>query len=260
MLENWNRAIITDIILAARVSAKSGTAVHNDRSFHGFAINDSAANKKVYFSDGTVLNWGPNELCYLPKHASYRVDIFTPGDCWAMNFDLLEELQEKPFKIRFHANLAVLDMFVEAARIWKERPAHYSITSKKYLYAVIEQILKVSQHNYSASDKEKMLQPAMEAIKTGFTRNDLSIRELAALCHISETYFRRLFTNIYSLSPKDYMIQRRMEYAKDLLSCENFSVGEVAELCGYSEPCHFSREFHKHVGCSPKAYIHRTAR
>ena len=36
---------------------------------------------------------------------------------------------------------------------------------------------------------------------------------------------------------------------------EQFSISEIAEMCGYAEPCHFSREFSKRIGTSPKGYI-----
>ena len=57
------------------------------------------------------------------------------------------------------------------------------------------------------------------------------------------------------MSPKEYIINKRMEYAKTLLSSGQVEVKEAAVMCGYFEPCHFSREFSKHFGISPKEYI-----
>ena len=85
-------------------------------------------------------------------------------------------------------------------------------------------------------------------------RDDLSIKEMAELCGISEAYFRRLFIDKFGISPKDYIINRRIEYAKSLLKSCQFQINEIAEMCGYSEPCHFSREFSRHTGISPKEY------
>ena len=94
----------------------------------------------------------------------------------------------------------------------------------------------------------------MKAIEDGFTREDISVSSLAALCGISEVYFRRLFLAAFGVSPKEYIIQKRIECAKYLLLSGDFSVSEVAIITGYSEPCHFSREFSKRVGISPKQY------
>ena len=94
----------------------------------------------------------------------------------------------------------------------------------------------------------------MERLKEGFLDNSLTVTELSSLCGMSEVYFRRLFMNCYGMSPKEYMISRRISYAKNLLASGDFPVSEVAWLCGYSEPCHFSREFMRHVGVSPRDY------
>ena len=54
MLENWNNAIITDVILAVYVFPETGATLHTNRPSHGFVINDSKAEKIITFSDGTT--------------------------------------------------------------------------------------------------------------------------------------------------------------------------------------------------------------
>ena len=80
------------------------------------------------------------------------------------------------------------------------------------------------------------------------------VAALAELCGMSEVYFRKLFRSRFGVSPKEFTIQRRIEYAKQLLVSGEFTVAMVASMCGYAEPCHFSREFIKRVGCAPKDY------
>ena len=74
------------------------------------------------------------------------------------------------------------------------------------------------------------------------------------ICYALYCFYRRLFLAAFGVSPKEYVIQKRIEYAKYLLLSGDFSVSEVAIITGYSEPCHFSREFSKRVGISPKQY------
>ncbi|MBR5782628.1 MAG: helix-turn-helix transcriptional regulator [Clostridia bacterium] len=109
------------------------------------------------------------------------------------------------------------------------------------------------------SGKELLIQPAVDTINRDFTSNDLSVKDMARLCGISEAYFRRLFMDKFSLSPKEYIIKLRMEHAKRLLESGQFSVSEIALMCGYFEPCHFSREFKKHYGVSPAYYRSQNA-
>ena len=122
------------------------------------------------------------------------------------------------------------------------------------LYDGIYQMQKEQKRQYISKTQVSLIAPAVEEMERAFTQNDLTVCELAAMCGISEVYFRRLFLNTFGISPKEYIIQKRIEYAKTLLSSKDFSVGEVGILCGYTEPCHFSREFSKRVGISPMQY------
>ena len=114
--------------------------------------------------------------------------------------------------------------------------------------------IATSLTNALGVDSPKSAEPALDIMNTNYNRNDLSVEKLSGLCGISVAYFRRLFTEKYGTSPKEYIINRRIEYAKKLLESKQFHVSEVAEMCGYSEPCHFSREFKKHVKISPAEF------
>ena len=108
---------------------------------------------------------------------------------------------------------------------------------------------------YLPSSAYQQIKPAIDAIEKEFTNESLTVEYLASLCEISEVYLRRRFMSIVGVSPKEYLIRKRMDYACHLLSSGQFEVSEVAQLCGYAEPCHFSREFKKRMGISPKYYI-----
>ena len=122
------------------------------------------------------------------------------------------------------------------------------------LYDGIYQMQKEQKKQYISKTQVFLIAPAVEKMERAFTQNDLTVCELAAMCGISEVYFRRLFLNTFGISPKEYIIQKRIEYAKDLLLSGDFSVSEISRMCGYTEPCHFSREFSKRVGTSPNQY------
>lgn len=260
MLEAWDRAIITDISLAIYVTPASGRAIHRNRPFHGFVINDATSDKRIHFSDGTILHTGPNEFHYLPKGSDYQVESVTAGGCWAINFALLEDIAEKPFRISFRNPEPMFRLFKDAVAAWKGQSDLCDLIIRKILYDMIVRVKQEQRRSYLPSEKEQLIQPAVEAMHRDFTRNDLTVKALADLCRISEVYFRRIFTEKFSVSPKEYMITLRMDYAKRLLESGQFSVTEVAQLCGYFDPCHFSREFSRHTGLSPRAYSSRSNR
>jgi AraC-like DNA-binding protein len=85
-------------------------------------------------------------------------------------------------------------------------------------------------------------------------RLDRSISEIAAMCAVSETYFRRLFKKYSGLSPKEYILRVKIDKAKLILRETNLQVSEIAEMFGISDTAYFCRMFKKRTGVSPLIY------
>lgn len=256
MFANWDKAMITDIMMAIYVAPGTGSTSHKDRPYHGLVLNDPDSAKDYLFSDGTILHTKGSELFYLPKYSTYKVKMIPPGNggCYAINFDLKEPVSTVPFSLHFRNTDQLLRHFKEASRLWTQRPNFYQPEVTRHLYDIILLMGAEMQKNYLPNAHDLLIAPAVEQIRSRFTDNSLSVASLACLCGISEAYFRRLFFNKFGVSPKEYIIGLRINYAKELLRSGHFSVTDTAFLCGYGEPCHFSREFTKAAGISPAAY------
>ncbi|HXR03139.1 MAG TPA: AraC family transcriptional regulator [Verrucomicrobiae bacterium] len=71
----------------------------------------------------------------------------------------------------------------------------------------------------------------------------LPVAKLAALVHVSPSYFFALFKRRTGSSPMDYFTHLRMQHACRLLDATSASVKEVAAVLGYDDPFYFSRVF-----------------
>ena len=254
MNEQWKNIIITDISHAIYVPPDSGKHIHNNRPYHGLVLNDASSVKDYVFDDGRIMRTDENALFYLPKGSSYHVERHRSGGCYAINFD--SEILDKPFSVSFRNIESLLHNFKAACEAWKSKNDQANLLAMRALYDGIYQMQKEQKKQYISKTRASLIAPAVEKMDRAFTQNDLTVCELAAMCKISEVYFRRLFLNTFGISPKEYIIQKRIEYAKDLLLSGDFSVSEISKMCGYTEPCHFSREFSKRVGASPNQYTH----
>lgn len=83
---------------------------------------------------------------------------------------------------------------------------------------------------------------------------DITVKDCADFCNLSESYLRKIFPAVFAMSPRDYIVNVRMQYAKELLQNPGLTITEVALACGYESIHAFSKMFRKHTGLTPSAY------
>lgn len=78
--------------------------------------------------------------------------------------------------------------------------------------------------------------------------------EIAHSLNISVSYAQHLYKELFGNSIQQDIIRARIDYAAHLLNGTKFSITEIARQCGYENVEHFSRQFKKQKGCSPRNY------
>lgn len=109
-----------------------------------------------------------------------------------------------------------------------------------------------------AEEKEKTAVFCMEEV-TEYIRQHadekLSAADLAKKMAVSYNSFGKLFKDHTQMSFSNYVLHYRMELAKEYLRDSSIKIKQVASKVGYKEnPQHFSRDFTRQVGVSPKEY------
>ena len=84
--------------------------------------------------------------------------------------------------------------------------------------------------------------------------NKLSIKDLASMENLSESYYRSIFLRTFGESPVEYITSLRITAAVNLLETTNKKLAEIAELVGYSDVYYFGKQFKKKLGQSPGSY------
>ena len=98
-----------------------------------------------------------------------------------------------------------------------------------------------------------MLQPAIAYIM-GHYMEELDVDELASLCHLSTSHFRRMFKRTFGWAPLDYIQVTRIQRACTLLFNADYSVTEIGMMVGYPTPSSFGRMFRRFYGISPNQW------
>jgi AraC-like DNA-binding protein len=78
--------------------------------------------------------------------------------------------------------------------------------------------------------------------------------KLARLAHMSVRTFERKFRSSFHLTPQKYLRKLQMRMASRALVYTNQSLAEVAVGCGFVDQSHFTREFRRHFGRTPRDY------
>lgn len=246
--------VITDIRHALFVKRSEASLVHKNRASHGIALNLSSSDKIYTFSDGPALTLKQNEIIFLPKGSSYTVKTENSGDCYAINFDVADDIDATPFIFKIKNYNGVKERFEKAATAFKRKHGTYQLTCRAILYEIIALMQEQYCADYVCSDVSTMIDAALEYIHRHYTDVDISIGYLAQMCGISEDYFRKIFKLTHGVSPIKYINTLKVTYAKELLSSGMYNVTEVAELSGFADASYFSREFKSHAGVCPSQY------
>lgn len=83
---------------------------------------------------------------------------------------------------------------------------------------------------------------------------NLSLEELAALCHLSLSSFKRKFNTVFGESPKKYINRKKVIRAAELLQHQTSRISDIAYDVGFDSLATFNRNFNAYYGKSPSEY------
>lgn len=84
--------------------------------------------------------------------------------------------------------------------------------------------------------------------------NNLTIQELAFICNMSVSSFKRNFTQHYQASPIKWFQQKRLEYAAHLLNVEKKRPSDIYLEVGFESLSSFIQAFKQKYNATPKQY------
>jgi AraC-like DNA-binding protein len=122
------------------------------------------------------------------------------------------------------------------------RPCHYSFVAF-FCTALNEDV-----------DMDGRVKATIGLMKTS-SRHCPSVADMARAVGLSPWYFTRLFKSETSKSPTKYLQELRMQKAEEMFAKTLLSLKEVVYAVGLNDRSHFSREFKRLHGLTPKQFI-----
>jgi len=84
--------------------------------------------------------------------------------------------------------------------------------------------------------------------------NPLSMEELAFICNMSLSTFKREFKKTFETTPAKYIKSKRLDYAACELTKTEDSITDIAYRSGFQDVTTFSANFHEKFESSPSKY------
>ncbi|MGI4866463.1 MAG: helix-turn-helix domain-containing protein [Janthinobacterium lividum] len=168
-----------------------------------------------------------------------------------------------PFFDNLHSPALYLPAENELALLFEKLLHEYQTSFEnqaEVLRAYLALILEIATRHYPtapASTEAGLAQSQIRqfgALLNQHYRTQRSVRDYAALLHLTANYLNALCRRVLGQTASDLIHARVVLEARRLLTHSTLSVAQVADELGFEDPSYFGRYFRKYVGQSPEAF------
>lgn len=107
--------------------------------------------------------------------------------------------------------------------------------------------------------RDDVIRPVLQFINEHY-QEAVTNEQLAAVAHLSKSYFMAAFKKATGTSAMLYVNQLRLRSAREMLSEGASSISQIAYLCGFRNLSNFNRQFRRAYGSSPAEFRKRKPR
>ncbi|MCD8327217.1 MAG: AraC family transcriptional regulator [Lachnospiraceae bacterium] len=187
----------------------------------------------------------------------------------------LSSLSLETFRFILHQDEypEVSSLLRSAMRELTQKRAGYEVCAKGLLLALYIEIYRAEEDaglvsgsaglpsesknerlNMSPScDNRLVIAPVLDYITQNYMQQ-FTVEDLAEMCHMSDTHFRRIFREIMNMAPLDYLHNTRITRACILLGSTQKSILEISEQVGYHTLSSFNRHFQQIMNTTPRDF------
>lgn len=147
------------------------------------------------------------------------------------------------------------------------RNGHVNSKSDKYAGYGVENIKKVKKEmsntlidayisgtfEYKSNLFSPLLKPAIDYIFK-HKNEKISLQTVSKICHISPSYFSRLFYKETGENFSHYLVKLKITFAKEFLEKTEMSINQISEALGFNETSYFIKKFKMQTGITPAIY------
>lgn len=199
--------------------------------------------------EGTPSYW--EYLFFEPEHVLQ--DVY-PGN-QALRMQMLQRVNRNAFIFNVEEVPDLWDTTNTILHLQKEKKEFYKECTRALLVSMTHMIARYNPKQAAGELKEldasgEQILPALYYIERQYMY-PIRIEELAKICNMSETNFRRVFGATTNMKPVDYINMIRVQNACKMMRNSYDSMKDIAVKAGFGTVSTFNRDFKKILGTSP---------
>lgn len=202
-----------------------------------------------FVTQENTLHAHAGDIVFLPKGCRYEAVFLLPLgpiDNYLINFDssALHADAAAPALLRKNAAPECVLHFRQIIRDHR-RQSLSALQQQGQMLLLLDAVFRAPAAPHTA---------ALDQARALLQETDLSIREIARRCSLSESSLRALFQTHLHISPMQLRLKSRLDRAAFLLESTDLPVSEIADETHFYDAAAFCRLFKKQFGQTPRTY------
>ncbi len=158
------------------------------------------------------------------------------------------------------SSLPIKDLVIRCITEMEQQQFGYRMLVRSCLHTLLLEVIRIWRKNGFDTDQAFMLPKEADSLYSITEYIDthshlpLKVEDLAERCHMSYSYFAKVFRETYGRSCKKYIEFIRICKAEDLLRFTNLDLNYISQETGFSDCSHFIRVFKREKGITPKQF------
>lgn len=170
--------------------------------------------------------------------------------------DILALLNKEALLFQMDEHPKIGELIKEIRDECDEQKFLYEQKIKILLQDFIVELLRIKGLDSNIEDIRKsanIVQPAIDYMQKHYCE-EMKIKKLADVCGMSESHFRRVFTDYMNMTPNNFINVVRIRRACKLLTETELSTNDIAYKTGFVDTSTFHRNFKKMLGMTPRQW------
>lgn len=168
--------------------------------------------------------------------------------------EIIKSIDKKRYVLKIEEYPEIkMAMFNIRNELYKKGEFYVEAINSLLRFLIIQIVRLNDNSNIIFQDKRKSIEQiacVLDYVSENYGE-EISTKQMAEMCHLSESHFRRIFKQIMDMSPTEYLYYVRVQVACEYMKKTVLSMESVAVKCGFTSISTFNRVFRKVLGISP---------